>query len=366
MIPIIELSGTYHEIGLQYGKHFKSKITEFAKSRMARLISFVKKYGKVDVTEQEVLDITASLLPAHEEYDADIWDEFCGIAQGADISLAWLLVAMGYTDLRDYICKVKGFNDLEVRFEGCTGFILDKTMSTTNQMIVGQTWDMSVEAMDYLVIVKKKPINGSSMLYLTTTGAVALIGLNSNNLAVGTTNLMANDCDYGVNYLFTINKALMAKDYTSMLDGITATKRMSGHSFLCATNNTGNLIEASAGHYIDYKIDHYPLVKTNNYSESMRPYELIVPEQRRRNSIFRYGRATSLLAEQPKWSCQELWQLLSDQYRSRSGGAICNEDYSSQYSEFATLATALLIPEQQTMWICKGGAANGELQKVSL
>ncbi len=366
MIPIIELSGTYHEMGLQYGKHFKSKIVDFAKTRMTRLISFVKKYGKVDVTESEVLEIAESLLPVHEQYDVNIWEEFCAIAQGADISLAWLLVAMGYTDLRDYICKVKGFNDLEVRFEGCTGFILDKTMSIDNKMIIGQTWDMSVEAMDYLVIVKKNPVNGPRVLYLTTMGAVALIGLNSNNLAVGTTNLMANDCDHGVNYLFTISKALMANDYASMLDGIISTKRMSGHSFLCAGNNSGDLIESCATHYIDYKIDHYPLVITNNYSEAMRQYELVVPEQRRRNSIFRYGRATSLLAEQAKWSHMDLWQLLADEYRSRSGGAICNEDYSSKYSEFATLATALLIPEQQTMWVCKGGAANGKLQKVTL
>jgi hypothetical protein len=366
MIPVIELFGTYHDMGLQYGKQFKSQIAEFAKTRMTRLISFVKKYGKIDVTEQEVLEIAATLLPIHEQYDAEIWQEFLGIAKGAEISLTWLLVSMSYTDLRDYICKVKGFNDAEVRFEGCTGFILDKTMSVDNNIIIGQTWDMSVEAMDYLVIVKKNPVHGPRMLYLTTMGAVALLGLNSNNLAIGTTNLMANDCDDGINYLFTISKALMARDYSSMLEDIVSTKRMSGHSFLCASTDTANLIEASATHYLDYKIDHYPLVKTNNYSEGMRQYELIMPEQRRRNSLFRYGRATSLLVEHAKWSYDELWQLLADQYRSNSGAAICNEDYASQYGEFATLATVLLIPAQQAMWICRGGSATGELQIVTL
>lgn len=155
MIPVIELSGTYQQMGLQFGEQFKLQIKEFAQARMQRIINFVKKYGKTDVSEAEVLHIADSLINAHKNYDLNIWQEFAGISTGANLSHAWLLVGMGYTDLRDYICKVKGFNDLEVRFEGCTAFLLDKTMSADNNIVIGQTWDMSVEAMDYLVIIKK-------------------------------------------------------------------------------------------------------------------------------------------------------------------------------------------------------------------
>jgi len=373
MIPIIELSGSYQEIGHKFGSEYKSKIKEFAKTRMARLQSFVKRYGKINVTEQEVLDIANSLLSIHEQYDSNIWQEFSAIAKGADISLEWLLVANAYTDLRDYVCKLKGFNDIEVRFEGCTGFVLDKTMTADNNTIIGQTWDMSVEAMDYLVIVKKNPDNGPKMTYLTTMGGMGLLGINEHGLAIGTTNLMANDSKPGVNYLFTITKALMADNYGSMVDDIIKTNRLSGHSFLCAAVNTktntnqGCLLETSATDYINFPSDHYPLVRTNNYSDAMRKYEIFIPEARRRNSVFRYSRALSLLVDKPKWTEKELWDnILSDTYRSNSGAAICNEDYTAQYSEFATLATAILLPHKQQIWLCRGGGANGEVQVVGL
>lgn len=371
-IPVVELSGTYQQMGQQFGERFKSQIKEFAQTRMQRIISFVKKYGKVDVSEAEVLIIADGLLNAHKNYDQDIWQEFVGISEAADISLPLLLVGMGYTDLRDYVCKVKGFNDIEVRFEGCTGFLLDKTMSSDNNIIIGQTWDMSVEAMDYLVIVKKSPTDDTNnplstkMMYLTTMGGLALIGLNSNSLAIGTTNLMANDCHEGVNYLFTITKALMQNTFTDMVNNIVNTNRMSGHSFICAGCNSASMIEASANYYINHRLDHYPLVKTNNYSETMREYEIYLPEQRRRNSVFRYARILSRLTEREKWSNQDLWELLADNYRNQSGAAICNEDYTGQYSEFATLATAILLPEKRQMWVCRGGALSGHRQVIDL
>jgi hypothetical protein len=352
-------------MGKQFGLKYKAEIKAFAESRMSRLISFVERYGKIKVTEQEILSLTQNLLAVQQQYDPDGWQEFLGIAEGASITLEWLYILNSYTDLRDYICKIKGLNDKEIRFDGCTGFILDKTMSFDNQIIIGQTWDMSIEAMDYLVIVKKYPDHGPSMIYLTTMGCLALIGLNSNQLAIGTTNLMANDCQIGINYLSTISQALTAASYHEMVDKIINTKRLSGHSFLCADVNNGNLLETSAQNYFDHKLEHFPLVRTNNYGEIMSQHQIYIPEMRQRNSIYRYGRALSILATKAKWTNEDLWQqVLGDCIRSSSGAAICNDDYHGKYSEFATLATVLLIPAQRKMWICRGGVTGSQKQEI--
>ncbi len=367
LIPVIELSGSYKSIGEQFGVKYKNEIKRFAETRMTRIINFVKKYGKVNVSQQQILEIAKEFLPIHQSYDKNSWDEFVGIAKGAELSQELLLLVNSYTDLRDYICKLKGFNDPEIRFDGCTGFIIDKTMTVEKQIMIGQTWDMSVEAMDYLVIVKKYPDNGPKMVYLTTMGCQALIGFNEYQLAIGTTNLMANDCELGINYLATINKALMASNYEPMVKDIIATKKMSGHSFLCAGVNNGNLIEASSTHYLNYKLEHFPLVKTNNYTEAMASYQMYSPEQRLRNSIYRYSRALGFLVTKTQWTANELWnKVLADDCRNESGAAICNEDYEGKYSEFATLATVLLIPETKTMWVCRGGVVSGQKQEISL
>lgn len=368
-IDIISLTGSPTEMGKQFGAKYKDQIKQLAQARMQRLINFTKKYGKINISEQEVLTIANSLLDTHKNFDNNIWTEFCAIANSAEISLEWLLVANSYTDLRDYVCKTKGFNDTEVRFEGCSAFLLDKTMSSENNILLGQTWDMSIEAMDYLVIVKKP-----NQIYLTTMGGMALIGLNKHGLAIGTTNLMANDSQKGVNYLFTITRFLNSNNYKQALNNIfnldnnNYSYRMSGHSFLCVdNNNAANLLECSAKNYVNYQLDHYPIVITNNYSNIMREHEIFIPEARHRNSIFRQVRTMELLVERQKWSKQDLWhKVLSDNYRSSSGGAICNEDYNGKYGEFATCATVLLDAQNKEMLVCRGGALSGVMQKVYL
>ncbi len=365
-IPVLTVRGSTYEMGLQQGRAFSEQIHAFSVSRLQRLQGFVRQYGQAEVTESEVLAICRDLLPLHAQYDSLIWEECLGIARGADIELPALLLGMGYTDIRDYVCQIKGFDFCQTgaEDEGCTAFLLPPDSVIERRVVLAQTWDMSTEAMAYLLILKRYPHEGPATVYLTTMGGLGLIGLNDRGLAVGTTNLIAQDCQPGVHYLHTISRALQAGSYADLRERILSTPRLSGHSFLITDGLQGAILETSSTHSACFELDEDPLVKTNHYSDLMRPYELMMPRVRRLNSMYRGSRALSLLCSQTVWATDRCWEILADDLRSQCGAAICNEDPTGQYAEFSTVATCLVDLNAKQLRVCRGGARTGQVQEI--
>ena len=172
MLEYLEVSGTNFEMGQSFGEHFRDKIHEFYQTRMQRIKNFEEKYGKVLVTDVEILNAAQDCLRIHEKYDNDLWQEFLGISEGANLEPHKLFTLMNYTDLRDYIYQMYGVLDNKTPDEGCSAFLMPHSISKSNKVILGQTWDMSAEAVNYLVVVKRKPKNAPETLYLTTVGCL--------------------------------------------------------------------------------------------------------------------------------------------------------------------------------------------------
>jgi isopenicillin-N N-acyltransferase-like protein len=365
MIPQIVLTGTPREMGLMYGEEFRDKIQEFALSRIARLRQYTLEYCKQTVTEDQLIQRISVLIPPHKNYDNDIWNEFCGIAKGANISYEMLIIAMGYTDLRDYITQQISSEISDVG--GCSAFIVPDRHSSQG-VLCGQTWDMTVEAFKYLVIVHRRPNNGPETIYLTTMGCLGLIGMNSDGIVVGNTNLMAVDNTQGVNYLFTISRALNARSIDESVGSIVNTPRLAGHNFYVANAEKGVNIEATARLAYCSLIEERIHVHTNHYlNQSLQAVEKKLPKNIYENTHYRFEKMLDNFGLNKKiWDADACWQVLADDERHELGAAICNEDFAGRYGDFATVATAVLIPKEKTMLVCGKGAKSGILQKVSL
>lgn len=365
MIPHIVLSGTPSEMGLMYGEEFREKIHEFSYSRIARLRQYAMEYCKLTVTDDQLIKRVSALMPWHENYDNEIWHEFCGIAKGANISHEMLMIAMGYTDLRDYITQEMSSEISDVG--GCSAFIIPDAYSGQG-VLCGQTWDMTVEAFNYLVLVHRKPNKGVETMYLTTMGCLGLIGMNSDGIAVGNTNLMAVDNAPGVQYLFTISRALNARSIDESVSSIVNTPRLAGHNFYVADAEKGVNIEATARLAYCSLIENRPHVQTNHYlNQSLQGVEKKLPKNIHENTHYRFLKMTEHFGLKNKvWDAAACWRVLADDERHEMGAAICNEDFAGRYGDFATVATAVLIPKERTMWVCGKGAKSGIVQKVSL
>ena len=113
--------------------------------------------SKIKTARTKVLELTALTIEAHRSYDAALWDEFCGIARGADLTIEELLVGNGYTDVRDFVLfQELPPGDHPFHDGGCTALLVPGECAEGSP-IVGQTWDMNQDAMDYLVIVHRRP-----------------------------------------------------------------------------------------------------------------------------------------------------------------------------------------------------------------
>lgn len=359
----IILQGTNFEIGCAFGEQFRQQIKLFSQQRWDSLNIFISKYGKTTISWQQVMSLLPELLQMHADFDDNCWQEFCGIAKGANIDAKELLLMMSYTDIRDYICHKLGNNDLEVGYDmdGCSSFLLPQFMSTNNNVIVGQTWDMSTTALDHLVVIHRKPINQAETLCLTTAGCLSLLGINSHGLAMGTTNLMCKDSRIGVNYLFLIHKSLNCNNINQAKNVILQSNRLSGHSYFITDGQQAIDIETTATLNHVRELCHFPLIHTNHIlNDELRHNELNIPRIKYINSNYRYGMMLSNFTAKRKFSPEECWQILANNKRSEWGGTICNEDYVGHYGNFSTVATSLMCAHERSLWLCEKGAANSE------
>lgn len=366
-ISCITLLGTPAAMGQAFGESYRQQIHEFAASRLARLQAFCFEYANVVLGKEELLCFIRPVLSWHSSYYKEVWDEFCGIAAGAAISHEMLLIAMGFTDLQDYIARQVPYNTpVANEAGGCSAFLVPDRHSTAGTLC-GQTWDMSPEAINYLVLVRKKPSRGPESLYLTTMGCLALIGLNSHGIAVGNTNLMTADHAPGVNYLFTITAALQAASLDTATGIIINTPRLSGHNFYVAGQHSAVNIESSATQAYCTTVRDKPFVHTNHcLNQSLQLLELPRSALLRESSYYRYERMQQHFADKAEWNPARCWKVLSDREQSNTGAAICKEDRGSGTGLFATVATCVLAPRERKMWVCAGGAREGNSQEVSL
>jgi len=355
-------------MGKAYGEQFRAQIHEFARWRMWRLQTCCKDQGGYRLSKKEILQLIAPAIQWHRHYRQDIWEEFCGIVSGADITPEMLLIATGLTDLMDFLLReIKQITRPIDTSGGCSAFIIPGHL-TGNGVICAQTWDMSLEAINYLLLVHRKPAHLPETLYLTTVGGFALMGINSDGIAVGNTNLMTADHAPGVNYLFTISAALTAPSIDAAVGGIINTPRLSGHNFYVADGKSAVNIEASAVKAFCTSIRETVFMHTNHcLNPSLQELELPKTAALKHSSLYRLQRLEEhFKQDRLSWDPETCWKLLGDNTRSSYGAAICNDNYTSGEVLLPTVASCILFPQEKKMWVCAGGTQYGSRQELSL
>lgn len=366
-LTVFEIGGKPDRMGEAFGEHFRQKIRDLSVSRQEHLREFLDKFdpGR-NLTRDAVLEHAGTVLEAHEAYDAGIWREFDGIARGAGLTPEELLVANGLTDLQDFVLvqnpKIKPTHPQHVE-TGCSAFVAGRA-NTPGKPIVGQTWDMNYDAVHYVVLVRRKPDNAPETLCITTTGCLCLVGMNSEGVSVGNTNLVATDATPGVNYLFTITRALRSRSAREASQVIQESPRLSGHFFYTADAREAVALETTAGKHVCRDIETGLHTHTNHYlEESLKPFEF--QGKKKDNSVWRQARlADSFARLDGPVTLEAGWDHLSDTHREEDC-IICNEDYSGK-SPYATAATIVQCPGEHRMMACVGGGHSGTRQELSV
>lgn len=367
----LSVAGAPSRIGEAQGEAYRDEIHDFVSRRIAHLIDFVRKYDPGRrLQEDEVILHGRRLIEAHRGYDAALWEEFLGIARGARISEERLLIGNGLTDIRDLVLMegLGGSKERPARARGadsggCTSFGATPE-ATGGASIVGQTWDMHPDARHFLLVVRREPDDGPSTLSLTTVGCLSLSGVNSEGVAVCNSNLVPTDAREGINYLFTISRALRAGRAEDAADLVEGTRRLSGHDFMIADpcsvvdlETTGTLsrrttpsegVRVHSNHYLDEHLRGRAFDGIDTSSSRWR--------RERLDAAFR-----SATRPIDRDLC---WELLSDS--TRGDGAVCNEDYAGEFGDVATAATTVIETDTGTLTACSGGGRLGNRQEFHI
>lgn len=242
------------EWGRIHGESFRGEVRALAEIR-AYLCTRVGGFK----TREQVMAAAAAHLPVLERYDAALYDELVGIADGAACAPELIVIANHYTDLRDLdpdphawqpapthdaaaasAGQERGADSLGG--DGCSVLWAESPAGR----ILAQTWDMHATAIPYVMMlaVPETPAAPAARL-LTVTGCLGMAGMNAARVAIAINNLYSTDARLGVVWSAMVRKALRARNAAAARDVILGSPIGSGHHYFVADRESAFAVEAS-------------------------------------------------------------------------------------------------------------------------
>jgi isopenicillin-N N-acyltransferase-like protein len=243
------------EWGRIHGESFRGEIRALAAIR-AHLCTKVGGFASLDQTR-----IAARAhLPVLERYDAALYAELCGIADGAAAPAEDIVIANHYTDLRDLdpdpatwvpapIVDSPGMatrrapdRASEIAGDGCSVVWAE---SPTGR-ILAQTWDMHATAIPYVMMLHvPETEHAPAARLLSVTGCLGMAGMNSERVAIAINNLFSTDATLGAVWPAIVRRALAQRSAVAARDVIAVSPIGSGHHYFVADRRDAFAIEVS-------------------------------------------------------------------------------------------------------------------------
>lgn len=214
--------------GEAHGELWRADIQTLAAIRTALTI---EKGGFRDAAE---VDAVAELhLPLLARFSPDLHAELLGIARGAAVTPAQIVVLNHYTDLRDVPRSVLSEPPPETDDPGgCTSVYVP---GEGRGAVLGQTWDMHGTAEPYVRLIRIRPRSGDDeVLLFTLTGCLGMTGLTADGVGVTINNLSSTDGQVGVVWPALVRSMLASGSAKAARDRLLATRLSSGHHYMMA------------------------------------------------------------------------------------------------------------------------------------
>ena len=348
-IPIYELSGSHRKMGQDFGEACREQIHELYEVRLANALEHASDRGRM-IEEDKAVLLAEECLKYCQHYCPEGYDEFLGICEGAKISAAKLYICQGLTDFRDYL----SWGELPDGY-GCTSLIVPRERSKNESILLGQTWDLQTTNMPFVCIVKRSPLKSPKTVYMTTTGGLALIGMNEHGLSIGTNNIKCRDSRLGVHYLFVIHKFLQQSQLSEGETTIREAYRSGAHYYFYADENSYNGLECSATQYESLNKDPFIYHSNHCLHENIKKLEC---EYSGKSSDYRYLRIKELLHQNKKLSKTTIKNLLSD----KTGDDLAVNRY--HFNGISSNGCVIMEPGSRKFLTCRTQADQGIWKEI--
>ena len=159
--PIVKISGSAAECGVQYGEALKNEIIK----NIGFYQKMLKEYAGVEWADAQAMAKRFEAPIA--EYCPDAIEEMKGIAEGAGVA---------YEDILTINCRSE---ILFAQPDGCSCMGILPEMSDTAHTYLGQTWDWLRHAREHVAVVEFRQRNKPAAMMIVEAGMVGGRGLNS-------------------------------------------------------------------------------------------------------------------------------------------------------------------------------------------
>lgn len=265
-LRVLEVSGSFYEMGKQHGQAFTEDIRHFTEDRVQ--LSMSDTWTGRSLSCETVLALADACVQEHEAYSPELMDELRGISDTTGLSLGELIINNGFTDFIDVVYAEGAAYEAKLpqhAMDDCTAFLVSNERAADKSGLIGQTWDMHDTATPYVILLRGTPDNAPNFLAFTNTGCVGMIGMNEHGISIGINNLQGGDGQIGVTWVFVIRKALMQDNIQDALACITEAKLAGAHNFiLMDKHGEGYNIEAMSTNHHVTRLDADTIAHTNH------------------------------------------------------------------------------------------------------
>lgn len=227
--PCFEFSGSYREIGRQYGEECREMIRHMLDWWYENLEPIMP---GVPITK--MVDATKAFITPIRDYAPDLYAELEGIAEGSGLSLAEIIFHQGTFEM-----DVAG----PVYLGGCTAFAASGDATEGGKTIAGQHFDWYSQS--DLVVMRIKPTDGPSFLTVTLAGQLGQFGISELGLAHYANVLAWPKCVAGVPAVVVAQNVLRQKNMGDAIRAITQAKNGIALNHLLADKD-GAIIDVEA------------------------------------------------------------------------------------------------------------------------
>jgi hypothetical protein len=345
-LPLVECSGDARALGNQQGEALRERIAAFIEQRLAAFAQYSSERAGPSV--ERFLAVGAECLRVFEAWDAEGAAENAGIAEAAGVSPEALYASTNMTDVRDVLLLPSSKAD-----EGCTSLLVPAGLSSSGEVIVGQTWDLNPTDLDFVVAVHRRPTRGPETWAVTCAGALSLTGMSAAGVAVGTTNIKTRRSRVGVGYLSLLHRAIRAASAAEAEQWVRAAPRAAAHTFWLADARGATELECDPDMVSTRRAETEPVALTNHcLADALREVE---GEPATVSSQKRLARAERQLRAGAQ-SVASLQALMRD----RSDGVDSINRYTEDDQGTTTNACVIAVPARRELWACRGPADRGE------
>ena len=213
--------------GLKHGESFRQAIKELVGIR-TDLMREKNRSLNDDVIER----LAQEQWQATARFDTRLIEELQGIADGAAVSIAELVILNNYTD----------FRDIQVADQGCSLAYVNEQHGP----IVGQTWDMHGSAKNYVCCIQIDDGKSNTVLF-SVVGCVGMMGFNNTGGMLGVNNINTDGAKAGVMWPVIVRKVLEQQSLSAMEKCLTGSPKTSGHNYLIAVVDHAQMWEVAPG-----------------------------------------------------------------------------------------------------------------------